>query len=100
MRAIELSPSEELPISRLSLEYPIFDHDFSTREHRLDNTLHGASFIGAIVHTHMVGLRTYFLLPVRIEDDDVRIRTDGNRPLPGKYNENLYRGRRPQFDET
>ncbi len=73
----------KLPVALFANVFsPVDDHP-ATRQYGFDNTLDLHSLIGIVVDVHVMRVGGNCLALFRVKDDDVRIRTDGDRPFLG-----------------
>src|SRR5207244_13275896 len=79
VRSCKRPSLEKTAHSCLALEGSILNEHVPPRDDSLRHTPNPAAFISAIVHAHVMRFGADGLLPVRIKDHDVRIRSDGDR---------------------
>src|SRR5213594_691034 len=72
---------DELPVALLTGEPAVADDDAAAGEDDVARAGHLASLVARIVDVHVVGLRRDRPRALRVVDDQVRIRTDGDGAL-------------------
>src|SRR5262249_26064944 len=92
-------PLDERSGPRASGELSTVDDDAATRNNGVGRAHHLSTFIRVVINLHVQCLARQPDLLLRIEDDDVRIRTGRDRPLARKQAEDLRRRRGRQLDE-
>src|SRR5215468_7359866 len=72
---------EELPVAGFSDVLAVLYDNFASRQNRLRYPLYLHALVAIVVHVHVVrlGTESHFLL--WIEDNDIGIRSDGDRPF-------------------
>jgi hypothetical protein len=89
----------ELAVAGLADEFVAFHYDPSPDEHDFWSTTYFRPLEEVVVHIRVVrsGGDPHPLL--RIEDDDVGVASDRDRPFPGVHPEELRRAGRDELDE-
>src|SRR5437762_8319668 len=91
---------DELPGSRAPDELTILDHYTPARDDGIGGAGHPAAFVRVVIDLHVERASRERHHAIRIEDDDVAVRTGRDRSLAGKQPEDLRRRSRRQLDEA
>src|SRR5207249_3176130 len=84
-----LSPFEKLSVARLAFELLVGDDNFAAGKHSVNNSSGLLTFVSAVVNIHVMSLDTKCLFFISIEDYDVGVRSNGNRPFLRKQSKHF-----------
>src|SRR5829696_9025351 len=98
--AAERAAAEEFTVARLTNILAVFDNDSPARNDGLHHAFHLHPFIGAVINVHVVSRGRYGLFFIRIEDDYIGIRADGDCAFAREQSEYFCRRCRSQLDEA